>query len=238
MQRAAPPQYSPDGRWWWNGRTWTRVTWRVPTAGEAWDGSTSFEERRRRTPAVLWLGLIALLVLLVLAFGASATAWVAQQGVRISAPSVPLPAAPATAAPAQPTPTTEGGSATGGSAGEYRQVVVAGVGRFQAAGQAVADRCAPAAMSEDTADCRAALQSLDGSVQRFQTDLAGTQVPACMQSADRELRTALALSHRGIQQELEGIDSGDLAALAQGAGTLGDAANHAQSAGSLLQASC
>ncbi len=59
-----------------------------------------------------------------------------------------------------------------------------------------------------------------------------------MQPADRELRTALALSHQGIEQELQGIDGGDVAALAQGAGALRDATNHAQAAGSLLQASC
>ncbi len=89
MQQAAPPQYSPDGRWWWNGRTWTPVTWPVPTVGKASDDSAYVEERRRRAPAILWLGLIALLVLLVLAFGASAAAWVSQRGLRIGAPAVP-----------------------------------------------------------------------------------------------------------------------------------------------------
>ena len=25
-QQAAPPQYSPDGRWWWNGQEWVPAT--------------------------------------------------------------------------------------------------------------------------------------------------------------------------------------------------------------------
>lgn len=238
MQHVAPPQYSPDGRWWWNGRAWTPVTWPVPTAGEAPDASAYVEERRQRTPRILWVGLIALVLLLVLAFGASAAAWVAQLGFRVGAPAVPAPVAPATpapatAAPAQATPTTGGGSAS-----DYRQVVSAGIGSFQSAGQMAADRCAAAGLSQGTADCRAALESLDGAVQRFQTDLEGTQVPPCMQPADRELRGALALYHKGIQQELEGIDGQDVSAVAQGASTLRDATNHAQSASSLLQASC
>jgi hypothetical protein len=79
---------------------------------------------------------------------------------------------------------------------------------------------------------------MDNSVQRFQADLAGTSVPACLQPADTELRAALAQYHQGIQQELDGIDHQDVVAISQGAGTLSDATGHAQSAAALLQSSC
>lgn len=233
MQHIAPPQYSPDGRWWWNGRAWVRVTWPVQTAGDAWDDDRSYEEEpRRRTPAVLWVGLIALLALLVLAFGASFISWASAPGIGFGALN-----APRTTAPATPAPTATPRSATATVDG-YRQVVTADASRFQAAGQDVADRCAASALRSGTADCRAALQSMDDSVQGFQTDLAGMTAPACLQPADQQLRTALSEYHQGIQQELNGIDHQDVIAITQGAGTLSDATSHAQSAGSLLQSAC
>jgi hypothetical protein len=238
MQQLAPPQYSPDGRWWWNGRAWVRVTWPVQPANQAWDETASEEEPRRRTPAVMWVGVIALLALLLLAFGATVVSWLPLQGLGIGAQAVPTapatPAGPALAT-AAPTATPRDGAA-GGDA--YRQVVASDAARFQAAGQAVADRCAPGALDEGAAACRAALQSLDDTVQRFQADLAGTSVPACLRPADAELRAALVRYHQGIQQELDGIDRQDLAAVSLGAVTLGDATTHAQSAAALLQSGC
>src|SRR5437016_3262591 len=141
MQDWAPPQYSEDGSWWWNGQRWVPVTWPVPEpARPAYDGAAPERPRRRRTPAVLWVGLIALVLLLVLAAGGSAVGWIAGQGIGA------LPAAPPTQAPA---PTTTGGPAT---VDDYRQAVVADASRFQSTGQAVADRCAPAALQSGTAD--------------------------------------------------------------------------------------
>jgi hypothetical protein len=240
MQHLAPPQYSPDGRWWWNGRAWVRVNWPVQTWDDTWDERASEEEpRRRRTPAVLWVGVIALLALLVLAFGATLVSWFPLQGLGVGGQAVPsapaAPAAPAQATPA-PTATPQDGAAAGPDA--YRQVVTSDAARFQTAGQNVADRCAPGALGQGTGDCRAALQSMDDAVQRFQADLAGTTVPACLQPADAELRTALNQYHQGIRQELDGIDHQDLGAISQGAGTLSDATGHAQSAAALLQNSC
>lgn len=59
-QQAAPPQYSPDGRWWWNGQDWVPVP----------------AKRGRSTAKVVLAvvaGLIALLVLAVLALGVFST---------------------------------------------------------------------------------------------------------------------------------------------------------------------
>src|SRR5215831_8142126 len=99
MQQVAPPQYSPDGRWWWNGRAWVRVTWPVQTwADQADDGVLDDEEPHRRTPAVLWVGLIALLALLLLAFGATIVSWFPLQGLGIGGQAAPT--APAIGAPA------------------------------------------------------------------------------------------------------------------------------------------
>lgn len=237
MQQVAPPQYSPDGRWWWNGRAWVRVTWPVQTwAEQAGDGYFDDEEPRRRTPAVLWVGLVALLVLLLLAFGATIVSWFPLPGLGIGGQAVPT-VPPATSAPATPAPTAV--PQTGTNAIEaYRQVVASDFPGFQAAGQAVASSCATDALRQDPATCRAALQSMDGSVQRFQSDLAATPVPACLQPADAEIRTSLALYHEGIQKGLQGIDNQDLGAVIQAAATLDVATSHAQEAGTLLQNSC
>jgi hypothetical protein len=211
--------------------TWPVQAWTDPSTQVAADE----EEPRRRTPAVLWVGLIALVALLLLAFGGAFLSWASFQvpGIGgLAAPTAPATAAPATAAPAAtPQPDSSGADA-------YQQVVAADAARFQAAGQAVADGCAPGALGQGTDGCRAALQSMDDTVRRFQSDLAATQVPACLQPADAELRTALAQYHQGIQQELRGIDNQDLVAITEGAATLSSAGGHAQSAASLLQNSC
>ncbi len=56
-QHAAAPQYSPDGRWWWNGQEWVPAT--PPKQG------------RSTVKIVLAVvaGVVALLVLAVLALG-------------------------------------------------------------------------------------------------------------------------------------------------------------------------
>jgi hypothetical protein len=237
MQHLAPPQYSPDGRWWWNGQSWVRVTWSVqPQSGwdtSAYDERVAEEEPRRRAPGVLWIGLIALFVLLLLAFGGSLVNWASLQGLGLG---VRAPAVPGTQAPATPAPTASPQSGSAGT-GAYQQVVTADIARFQAAGQDVENRCAPAALAQGTSDCRAALQAMDGTVQGFQSDLSVVTPPACLQSADSQLRTALTEYHQGIQQELTGLDNQDLGAVAQGAGTLSDATGHAQNAAAQFQSS-
>jgi hypothetical protein len=240
MQHLAPPQYSPDGQWWWNGQSWVRVTWAVQGRGgldgRTYDERVFDEEPRRRTPGVLWVGLIALLLLLLLAFGASFVNWTSLQGLGLGLGGQATPAPTAPAAPATPAPTATPQSGTAGS-GAYQQVVSADIARFQAAGQTVENRCTLAAVVRDSSGCRAALQAMDDSVQGFQNDLSGVTAPACLQPADSQLRTALSEYHQGIQQELNGIDNQDLGAVAQGAGTLNDATGHARSAASLLQGS-
>ena len=51
-QQSAPPQYSPDGRWWWNGQEW------VPTPAQAKGGPRV---------AVIVLGVVGALFLLLVA---------------------------------------------------------------------------------------------------------------------------------------------------------------------------
>lgn len=245
MQNWAPPQYSPDGRWWWNGQRWVPVTWPLPEQPEAgwaadewaydYDRSPRTERpRRRRTPGIFWVGLLALILLLFLAAGGGALGWLVQRGQGLGAGAVPVPAAPPTQAPASPTPAT----ATPGTVDEYRQAVAADAARFQDAGQAVGDRCSPGALRSGTADCQAALQAMDDSVQRFQSDLDAHPAPSCLEPVDRELRTALSLYHQGIQQGLGGLQRRDPGAIARGAGTLSDATGHAQTAGTLIRSAC
>ena len=240
MQQVAPPQYSPDGRWWWNGRAWVRVTWPVQAWAESTDDVADDEEPRRRTPGVLWVGLIALLALLLLAFGATIVSWFPLQGLGIGGQAVPTARPIGTPAkPAQPTAAPTATPRAGTDAVDaYRQVVANDLPGFQATGQSVAASCTANALRHDVDTCRAALQSMDDSVQHFQSDLAATPVLACLQPADAELRSSLALYHEGIQKGLQGIDSEDLGTVVQAAAVLSLATNHAQDAGQLLQNSC
>src|SRR5215471_4277194 len=71
MREFAPPQYSSDGRWWWNGRGWVPVTWPIQTRGVPWDldeAGNGRGPRRRRAPGVLWIGILALALLLLLSY--------------------------------------------------------------------------------------------------------------------------------------------------------------------------
>jgi 3-keto-L-gulonate-6-phosphate decarboxylase len=117
-------------------------------------------------------------------------------------------------------------------------MIAADASSFQSASQAVADHCTPAALADDAGPCRSALQSMDATVQRIQSDLAAQSVPSCLQAADRELRSALTLYHQGIQEELGGLDRGDPIAVIRGAGTLSQASGHMQAASSQLPSSC
>jgi hypothetical protein len=205
------------------------------------DGYGAAGRRHRRSPAVLWVGLLALLALLFLASGGAITTWIANQGTQLG---IPTPAPPA--ATPDPGPGSDQGSgsdagqgtAGGDALGGYRQVVTAGLSAFQSAAEDVGGSCAAPALTAGTADCRRALVSLDDAVQRFQASLDATPVPGCVRPADRELRDALGLYHQGIDQELEGLDSRDVAAVARGAATLREATGHARTAGSLLPSSC
>lgn len=242
MQNWAPPQYSEDGSWWWNGQQWVPVTWSVQSDLD-WQAQDRWQERGqdgwqpperqprlRRTPAILWVGLVALVLLLVLAAGGGA---VISRELGLGGSQGAAPANPPAQTPA-PAPT----DAAPSSIDDYKQAVLADAARFQDAGQAAADRCAPAALRSGTADCQAALQSLDASVQTFQTDLDAHPAPTCLQPADRELRTALSLYRQGAREELSGLQRGDPLAVVRGAGTLSDATAHARAAGSQLSTSC
>jgi hypothetical protein len=260
MRYDAPPQFSPDGHWWWTGKRWVPVyqgsqpTWSQPAPSReqgayepapGWEqgsvrarGSAAGPDRRRRSPAALWIAVIALLALVALALLPAATGWVAQQAPNLG--PITMPGAPATPAPA---PSATGGApsvsgAGSGSVDGYRQMIDADIASFQAASDAVSRRCSPAALADDTAACRAALQSMDATVQRIQSNLDAQQVPGCLQAADREIRSALALYHQGLQQEIAGLDHGDPVAVIRGAGTLSDASGHVRAASSLLPASC
>lgn len=249
MQHWAPPQYSEDGRWWWNGQRWVPVTWPLPAsdpwvvdersyqdwapAGQDWAPAG---ERRPRSPGILWVGLIALILLFLLAVGAG-VGWIAGQAQGQGGPgqgAAPQPSAPAIEPTAAPEATPAPAAPT--TIGDYRAAVLAEAQRFQTAGQLVGDRCAPATLR--TAECLAALRALDGAVQQFQADLDAHPAPTCLQPADREMRAALDLYQRGADQELDGIQRGDPLTVLQGARTLGDATGRAQSAAFLFQTAC
>ncbi len=59
QQGAAAPQYSPDGRYWWDGHQWVPV--QQPAGGPP---GTTPPRRRRRWPWVVGIGTVVLVVLL------------------------------------------------------------------------------------------------------------------------------------------------------------------------------
>jgi S1-C subfamily serine protease len=63
---AAPPQYSPDGRWWWDGQRWVPVRPLAPAARP--------RSPRSRTP--VWIAIAALLIgAIALTVVAGSTSW-------------------------------------------------------------------------------------------------------------------------------------------------------------------
>jgi hypothetical protein len=235
MEERAAPQFSRDGRWWWNGYYWVAVERRQGAIEVALDGV------RRSTAPVPWLGLVALTVLLVLALLPAAVGWARQAGLApsLGAPAAPAaPAVPATPAPAVPATAAPEPAAGTGTVDAYLRMVRADIGAFQASSQAVGDRCALATLPSGAGDCRAALQVMDAAVARFQADLDAQPAPACLRAGDAELRTALGLYRQGIGQEQSGLDRDEAAALLQGAGTMARATDHLRSAGTLLSRAC
>jgi len=77
MQHWAPPQYSADGRWWWDGYRWIPCALPLPTS-TAWDWQEP-EGGRRGTPRSLWISIVGLVLLLLIAVGPAAIAWVQAQ---------------------------------------------------------------------------------------------------------------------------------------------------------------
>src|SRR5712691_2072853 len=168
MEQWSPPQYSRDGRWWWNGYYWVAVG----RPGRRFTDATweDGEEPRRRAP-MPWLGLLALILLAALALLSGAGGWIARQGLPTGV--IPGLLAPAPASTPAPTATPDAGTGTAAGAGTvaaYRQMVTADVNRFQAAARGVGAHCVPAALGSGVGECRAALQSIDDAAGRFQSD--------------------------------------------------------------------
>jgi len=62
----APPQYSPDGRWWWDGQRWVPVRPLAPVA----------EPRPPRSRSPIWIAVAALLIVAIgLTVVARSTSW-------------------------------------------------------------------------------------------------------------------------------------------------------------------
>lgn len=100
MSDEIPPQFSPDGHYWWNGREWV-PTEQLPTPAAIPVPKDPFAQPPRRWRRRLLIGLAALLALLVLGaavFGV--TRAVASRG----SPAQPQPR-PSAAATATPAPT-------------------------------------------------------------------------------------------------------------------------------------
>jgi hypothetical protein len=251
-QEFSPPQYSSDGRWWWNGRSWVPVDWPVQTRSQParprwaapaaadrfdeWDRrADAGEEPGRRPPAVLWVGLLALVLLLLLSFGAVFGTLAGRAGQRNGGQATQIQTTPAPVPTPAETPATSP-IPTGPDA--YRSQVDNDVARFQSAAQAASQACSGIALGQGVPGCQAALQALDNVVQQSQADLDETPVPACLQPADQELRTALTLYDQGIQEESQAIDQRDVGEFLRGAGTVQAANSHGQHAVTLLQATC
>jgi hypothetical protein len=57
QQGSGPPQYSADGRWWWDGQRWVAVNPHGP-AGQG------IPVAHKRPPAILWIGIGALVLVM------------------------------------------------------------------------------------------------------------------------------------------------------------------------------
>jgi hypothetical protein len=118
MSEEIPPQFSPDGHYWWNGREWVPAE-QLPTQAAIPVPKDPFAEPPRRWRTRLLVGLAALLALLVLGaavFGVTRLVALARVQPRPSATTTP--AATATPAPTPtPTPITASGAVIPGLRG-------------------------------------------------------------------------------------------------------------------------
>jgi hypothetical protein len=95
----APPQYSPDGKWWWDGERWLAVSDETPPARyPAAPPAPPVPERR----AVPWLPILAVAVAFVVAVGALTGAFFAGRQILSSRPG----ATPSPSPSPQPAPAT------------------------------------------------------------------------------------------------------------------------------------
>src|SRR5262249_17865675 len=135
-------------------------------------------------------------------------------------------------------PASSGSDSNPATVDGYRQMVNANLQRIQSAGQSVTDRCAPRSLARGTAACNTALQTLDGAVTRFRSDLDAQAPPACLKDADTQLRSGLDLTQQAVQQMQGGLGGGDVTAAFRGAAALNQAAARFQSASDLLANAC
>ena len=89
------------------------------------------------------------------------------------------------------------------------------------------------------ASCRAGMVSMQVQTQAFQADLAPLAVPACLKTADAEIRLGLASYLLGTQLGIQGVDALDSGLITQGGTKISEGTDHITRANSLLlQATC
>jgi hypothetical protein len=87
----APPQYSPDGRWWWDGERWLAVSEESPPAPYPVAQPAPPVPTRRQVP---WLPVLAVAVAFVVVVGALGGAFLAGRQLLSSRPGLGQPPSP------------------------------------------------------------------------------------------------------------------------------------------------
>lgn len=206
----AGPQYSPDGKWWWDGQRWVAVVTPNPVPPPP-----------RQPPMLLMAVGAAVVVGAILAVGVAVL------------PHSQSPAGPSssqaatTAAPDTPTGTPPQQV----DVTSYLKVAQADSAAAASGFGAVSQEC----MTGEPANCRNALAALDNNLAVFQQDLDAHPAPTCLQQADQQLRLGIETARHGAQTGVQGIDESDGAKITAGGSLIDQANQQFQQAAVLLR---
>lgn len=225
QQPGAEPQYSPDGKWWWNGYQWVPVPATPP--------------RLLHKQVGFRLAVVSVLVLVaacgglaLLASHASGSPSAAVTGFDPEAPNV-------SSAPTDRPQATEAPTPTAASQSQQAVAYVRAVQIDSAAEGSTAGALGVECGSGQASRCRAAFVALQNSTSAFQHDLDANPAPPCLAGPDARLRAGLALESQASQLGIQGIDQIDASKVNQAA-TVMDQANtdFTQTATLIRQAQC
>lgn len=221
QQPGAEPQYSPDGKWWWNGYQWVPVPSTPP--------------RLLHKQVGFRLAVVSVLVLVaacgglaLLASHASGSPSAAVTGYDPEAPNV-------TSAPTDRPAATPTAASQSAQAHSYVDAMLPDINAESTAANTLGSECG----SGQASRCRAALVGLQNSTSAFQHDLDANPAPPCLAGPDARLRAGLALESQATQQGIQGIDQIDASKVTQAVAVMDQAnTDFTQAATLIRQAQC
>lgn len=230
----APPHFSPDNKWYWDGAKWVPAS-QAPVPPGAHPPLRGLGDVVRQTPLWVKIGAPALIVvLLVAAFALGDGAGRQAESPTAATSPTAAPTSAATQAPTPaatplptPTPTTATPHPTSTPAGpsqaelyaQYTAVNARHANRLVQSMTNASESCG----AGDTTACANDFQTALGDVKAWEADLNTTPPPDCLKTMDTHLRQALSLYEQGLTAAIQAINGSDLTKLEEATAHISDA---------------